>query len=78
MVGRTGVAKAAAHEPPVIPGKCYLNGSEKYLSSLAEFAALVKLPLLLAWNYKGMWLLVDQSHFERNVTGVPVNGRESH
>ncbi|MFZ1007755.1 MAG: hypothetical protein WAN65_13015 [Candidatus Sulfotelmatobacter sp.] len=45
-----------------------LNWSEKYLSSLVRFAELVELPLLIAWNWKGLWLLVEHSHFEKNVT----------
>jgi hypothetical protein len=28
----------------------------------------VELPLLIAWNWKGLWLLVEHSHFEKNVT----------
>lgn len=45
-----------------------LNWSEKYLSSLAKFAELMGLPLLIAWKYKGFWLLIEHSHFDRNVT----------
>ncbi len=52
--------KARAHE--------HLKWSEKYLSSLTGFAKLLNLPLLVAWKYKGLWLLVDHSHFDKNVT----------
>jgi len=33
--------------------------SEKYLASMRQFADMLRLPLLIAWKYQGIWMLVD-------------------
>jgi len=47
--------------------------SEKYLKSLKDFASILNLPLLLAWKWKDMWLVVDSSHFEKKVTAYHLD-----
>jgi Holliday junction resolvase len=42
--------------------------SENYLNSLKDFAAVLRLPLLVARKYGHMWLVVDSSHFQKKVT----------
>lgn len=50
-----------------------LEWSEKYLNSLKDFASVLNLPLLLAWKWNNMWLVVDSSHFEKKVTGFHLD-----
>jgi Holliday junction resolvase len=42
--------------------------SEAYLQSLTTFAQTVNLPLLVAWKWHEVWLLVDYSHFTKHTT----------
>jgi len=42
-----------------------MKAAEEYLSCLTEFATLIELPLLIAWNFRGLWLLVDHVHFAK-------------
>jgi hypothetical protein len=46
-----------------------IKWSESYRRSLARFAELLKLPLLVAWKCGDLWFLVDHRHFVKNVTG---------
>ena len=46
----------------------HLDWSEKYLNSLRKFAECLNLPLLVAWKCGALWILVDHTHFEKNVT----------
>jgi Holliday junction resolvase len=50
-----------------------LKWSESYLNSLKYFASVLKLPLLVAWKFNNMWLVVDSSHFQRKVTGYHLD-----
>jgi len=42
--------------------------SEAYLGSLKAFADTLKLPFLVAWKWRDIWLLVDHSHFKKHTT----------
>lgn len=50
-----------------------VDWSEKYLNSLKDFASILNLPLLLAWKWNDMWLVVDSSHFEKKVTAYHLD-----
>lgn len=50
-----------------------LDWSEAYLSSLRNFAALLNLPLLVAWKFNSLWTLVDSLHFKKNVSGYRLS-----
>jgi Holliday junction resolvase len=41
--------------------------SESYLKSLTDYAALLRIPLLVAWKRGSMWTLNDVRHFEKKV-----------
>jgi Holliday junction resolvase len=45
-----------------------LKWSGKYLSSLRTFADLLRMPLLIAWKWKGLWVLVDSNLFVKKDT----------
>jgi hypothetical protein len=47
-----------------------IKWSEKYFTAPKRFAALLNLPLLLAWKRFGMWALSDTELFEK----MPVTG----
>lgn len=42
--------------------------SEAYLQSLTTFARALNLPLLVAWKWHDVWLLVDHVHFSKRTT----------
>jgi hypothetical protein len=47
--------------------------TETYLNSLQNFARLLNLPLLLAWKWYGLWMVVDVGHFQRKVTSYHLD-----
>jgi len=55
----------------------HLDWSEKYLISVRKFAECLNLPLLVAWKCGPLWLLVDHSHFEKNVTAYRLQFRKA-
>jgi Holliday junction resolvase len=50
-----------------------LEWSEKYLFSLKRFAEILGLPLLLAWKWNNIWILLDHSHFQKKVTAYHLD-----
>jgi Holliday junction resolvase len=46
-----------------------IDWSESYLRSLQKFAELLGVPLLVAWKFQNLWMLVEAEHFEKNVSG---------
>jgi hypothetical protein len=44
--------------------------SESYLKSLTDYAALLRVPLLVAWKRGAMWTLTDVRHFEKRVDAL--------
>jgi Holliday junction resolvase len=46
-----------------------IKWSERYRSTLVNFAEHLKLPLLVAWKCADLWFLVDHRQFARSVTG---------
>jgi hypothetical protein len=41
--------------------------SQAYMASMRDFAALLKLPLLVAWKRHGLWVLTDSARFIKKV-----------
>jgi Holliday junction resolvase len=51
--------------------------SAKYLESLQAFAALVKLPLLVAWKRGRLWVLADSTLMLKRVTAFHLSFEEA-
>lgn len=47
--------------------------SNEYLTSLQRFAALLKMPLLVAWKRYGLWTMVDSVHFAKRETAYHLS-----
>jgi Holliday junction resolvase len=45
-----------------------LNWREDYLGGLDRYAALLHLPLLVAWKHRTFWCLFESTHFKRALT----------
>ena len=41
--------------------------SQAYMASMRDFASLLKLPLLVAWKRRGLWVLTDSARFIKKV-----------
>ena len=47
--------------------------SEKYFNSLKDFAAVLNIPLVVAWKWNDMWLVVDSCHLQKKVTAFHLD-----
>ena len=43
------------------------------MNQLLRFAETVNLPVLVAWKFRGLWMLVDVTHFEKRITAYHLS-----
>jgi Holliday junction resolvase len=68
------------HVPVVIEVKATdknpLNWREDYLRGLDRYAAILHVPLLVAWKHRTFWCLFESSHFKRAITNCKAKFEE--
>jgi Holliday junction resolvase len=60
-----------------VSNKTKLSWKESYLNKLKDYSALVSLPILLAWKFYRIWLLVDLNCFVKARTNYHLTFEEA-